>query len=47
MNEAHLKQNIKTALQTFVKGNLTENSLKYFEILDYVTDRQAPMYKQN
>ena len=45
MTAEQIKTNIKEALQSFAKGNLTEKSLELFEELGYVTSRRAPLYK--
>lgn len=43
MTVEQIKTNIKEVLQSFAKGNLTENGLKLFETLGYITERQAPL----
>ncbi len=41
MTVEQIKSNIKEALQSFAKGNLTEKSIELFEKLGYVTERRA------
>jgi adenine-specific DNA-methyltransferase len=45
MTAEQIKTNIKEALQSFAKGNITEKSLELFEELGYITSRRAPLYK--
>jgi REP element-mobilizing transposase RayT len=45
MTAEQIKTNIKETLQSFAKGNLTENSIELFKKLGYVTERCAPLYK--
>lgn len=45
MNAELIKKEIKSAVQAFSSGNLTKNSLRLFDCLGYVTDRQAPLDK--
>ncbi|MEI8129799.1 MAG: hypothetical protein WCG95_09325, partial [bacterium] len=45
MTAEQIKSNIKEALQSFAKGNLTEKSIELFEKLGYVTERRAPLHK--
>ena len=45
MNAELIKKEIKSAVQAFSSGNLTKNSLRLFDCLGYVTDRQAPSDK--
>ncbi len=40
-----MKQKIQSALQSFSKGNLTENALNLFQTLGYNTERQSPLNK--
>ena len=39
------KTNIKATINSFSKGNLTENGLKLFQSLGYVTERKAHLNK--
>lgn len=41
-----VKQNIQNTLKGFANGSLTENALKLFETLGYITNRQAPLDKK-
>ena len=45
MTSEEFKSKIQEALQLFLKGNLTKNSLNLFEKLGYVTERRAPLDK--
>ncbi len=45
MTAEQIKSNIKSAIQAFAEGNLTENSIELFEKLGYVTERRAPLHK--
>ena len=45
MTSEEFKSRIQEALQLFLKGNLTKNSLNLFEKLGYVTERRAPLDK--
>jgi len=45
MTAEQIKSNIKEALQSFAKGNLSEKSIELFEKLGYVTERRAPLNK--
>jgi adenine-specific DNA-methyltransferase len=45
MTSEEFKSKIQEALQSFLKGNLTKNSLNLFEKLGYVTERRAPLFK--
>lgn len=45
MAAEQIKLNIKSAVQSFTKGNLTEKSIDLFEKLGYVTQRRAPLHK--
>ncbi|GAB61844.1 MAG: hypothetical protein DWB56_08055 [Candidatus Jettenia sp.] len=40
-----LRQKIKEAIQQFDNGNLSENALNLFQVLGYITERQAPLGK--
>ena len=45
MTAEQIKTNIKEALQSFAKGNLTEKSLELFEEPGDVTSRRTHLYK--
>ncbi|HXB41231.1 MAG TPA: TaqI-like C-terminal specificity domain-containing protein [Bacteroidia bacterium] len=45
MQDSANKLNIKSSITSFVKGNLTENGIKLFQSLGYVTERQAHLDK--
>ena len=45
MTQEQFKNDIKFSLQEFASGNLTSNALKLFQLLGYITERQAPLHK--
>ena len=45
MTTEDIKSEIKHSLIAFESGNLTQNALKLFQALGYVTERQAPLHK--
>lgn len=47
MTSEQTKIAIKFSLQEFARGNLTSNSLKFFQALGYITERQAPLDKKS
>jgi len=45
MTPEETKKKIESALLSFASGNLSENGLRLFETLGYITERQAPLDK--
>ncbi|MFH1005168.1 MAG: Eco57I restriction-modification methylase domain-containing protein, partial [Bacteroidota bacterium] len=43
MTTEEIKSEIKDSLKAFASGNFTANALKFFQTLDYVTERQSPL----
>src|SRR5689334_12315289 len=46
MVEEEIKIQIKQSLLAFGTGSFTDNALRFFETLGYVTERQSPLHKR-
>lgn len=46
MTAEQIKNDINFSIQDFTNGNFTVNALKFFNVLGYVTERQAPFHKK-
>lgn len=46
MTAEQTKTDLKLSLQAFASGNFTSNALSLFQVLGYVTERQAPLHKK-